>query len=221
MTVGSLTHQDRQVRDGVLHQLEWDSQVEAAEIGVTAREGVVTLTGVVATYAEKLAAERAAKRVPRVRAVANDIQVRLRLARTDTEIATDAARALELRASLPDSVQAVVHSGHVTLTGTVRTLFQKTVAEKSLRYIRGLKGVTNHVRVASGTPPDDLQARITRTLNLDPDLSTPGIEVLVSGDTVTLRGTTRSWQERESAERAAAHAEGIAHVDNQIEVAWR
>lgn len=220
MTIGAVSDIDLRVRDAVLHQLEWDSQVEADEIGVTAHGGVVTLTGVVATYAGKLAAERAAKRVPRVRAVANDLRVRLRLERTDTEIATDAVRALDLRASLPDAVQVVVHSGHVTLTGTVRTLFQRAVAEKALRYINGMKGVTNRIQVGTATPAHDTQAQITRALGLEPDLSTPGIEVVVSGDTVTLRGTTRSWHERESAEDAAMHAAGIAHVDNQIVVTW-
>jgi osmotically-inducible protein OsmY len=220
MTIRTLTDRDVQVRNAVQHQLEWDSEVEASAIGVAARDGVVTLTGFVDTYAGKLAAERAAKRVPRVRAVANDLQVRLNLDRTDTDIATDAARALELRATLPASVQAVVHDGHVTLTGTVSTLFQRAVAEKALRYIKGLKGVVNRIRVAPAEPDGDSQARIARAVSLDPDLSTPGIEVLVSGDTVTLRGTVRSWNERESAERAASHAPGIAHVDNQIMVAW-
>jgi osmotically-inducible protein OsmY len=220
MTTATLSQTDLRVRDATLQQLGWDSRVDASGIGVTARDGVVTLTGFIDSYAGKLAAERAVKRVRSVRAVANDLQVTLRLDRTDTDIATDAARALDLRLTLPGTVQAVVHHGHVTLTGTVHTLFQRAVAEKALRYIKGIKGIVNRIVVMPTASARDIRPRIVRALHQDADVDARGIEVLVSENTVTLTGTVRSWQERQSAESAAMHAPGITHVDNRISVVW-
>jgi osmotically-inducible protein OsmY len=219
MTTATLSQIDLRIRDAALQQLEWDSQVDASGIGVTARDDVVTLTGFIDSYAGKLAAERAVKRVRGVRAVANDLQV-TGLERTDTDIATDTARALDLRITLPSTVQAVVHHGHVTLTGTVHTLFQRAVAEKALRYIRGIKGIVNRIVVMPTASATDIRPRIVRALHQDADVDARGIEVLVSGSTVTLTGTVRSWHERISAERAAMHAPGITHVDNRISVVW-
>src|SRR5215208_1229490 len=115
MSTITLTAGDIGTRDAVMRQLAWDPEVNAESIGVSAHEGAVTITGFIDSYAGKLAAERAAKRVRGVRAVANDIQVRLRLARTDEDIAQDAARALVLHVTIPKTVQATVHQGHVTL----------------------------------------------------------------------------------------------------------
>jgi osmotically-inducible protein OsmY len=220
MTIGTLSRADTRIRDAMLQQLEWDSEVDASAIGVTAKENVVALTGFVDSYAAKLAAERIAKRVPGVRAVANDIQVRLRLERTDAEIAADAARALELRAPLLQSVQAVVHNGHLTLTGRVSTLFHQAIAEKAVRHIRGLKSVVNHITVAPAITARDVRKEIARALHRDATTGGRRIEVTVSGSKVILRGEVVAWQERESAERAAMHAPGITEVDNQIVVRW-
>jgi osmotically-inducible protein OsmY len=131
-----------------MRQLDWDPEVDGSAVGVAARNGTVTLSGFIDTYSGKLAAERAAKRVHGVRAVANDIEVRLRLERTDPDIAQDAARALELRSMIPETVQAVVHSGHLTLTGNVEWLYQKESAERAVRHIRGVRGVEPHHRSA-------------------------------------------------------------------------
>jgi osmotically-inducible protein OsmY len=168
------------------------------------------------TYSGKLAAERAAKRVHGVRAVANDIEVRLRLERTDADIAQDAVRALELRSTIPESVQAVVHSGHVTLTGRVDWLYQKNSAEKAVRHVRGVRNVLNHITVAPRAAVGDVRYRIVKALHQDADLDARHITVTVSGDTATLTGTVSTWLQRDSAERAAANAPGIAHVDNRI-----
>lgn len=220
MTTAALTPTDLRMRDSVLGQLAWDSKVDASAIGVTAKDGAVTMTGFIDSYAGKLAAERAAKRVRGVRAVANDVQVRLRLERTDPEIAADAAVALKLRATLPDGVQVVVHGGHLTLTGTVHTLFQQAVAEKAVRHIRGVKGIVNRVEVAPAASVPDVRRHIVRALHRDADVDARSIEVGVSGHEVTLEGTVGSWRERESAERAAMHATGITRVDNRIRVVW-
>jgi osmotically-inducible protein OsmY len=211
---------DLRLRELVLQQLEWDSQVEAATIGVAARNGVVTLSGSIDSYAGKLAAERAAKRARGVRAVANTLQVTLRYPRSDTDIANDAARALETHLIVPPTVQVVVRNAHVVLTGTVRSLFQRVVAEKAVRYVKGIKSLVNRVTVTPVPTIDDIRPRIVRALHEDADIDARGLSVVVSGNTVTLTGTVRSWHERESAERAAMHAPGITHVENLIAVEW-
>jgi osmotically-inducible protein OsmY len=177
MTTSTLAPADHRIRQLVLQQLEWDSQVDAAGIGVTAQNGVVTLSGVIDSYAGKLAAERAAKRVHGVRtvAVANDLQVTLRRPRSDTDIANDAARALETHLILPPTVQVVVHSAHVVLTGTVHTLFQRVVAEKALRYVKGIKSPINRVVVIPTPSADDIRPRIIRALHQDADVDARGL----------------------------------------------
>ena len=154
-TIG-LTDLDLQVRDHVVRQLDWDPEIRANEIGVTAKHGVVTLTGYIDTYTGKLAAERAAMRVRGVKGVANDLEVRLKIGRTDADIAADAVRALALRGTVPATVTVAVHDGHVTLTGTVGWLHQSRDAERAVRHIKGLRGVFNHIRatggVAAGAP---------------------------------------------------------------------
>jgi osmotically-inducible protein OsmY len=201
-----------------MRQLDWDPEVDASAVGVAATHGTVTLTGFIDTYSGKLAAERAAKRVHGVRAVANDIEVRLRLERTDADIAQDAARALELHSMVPDAVQAVVHDGHLTLTGKVDWLYQKESAESAVRHIRGVREVFSHITVAPGAGIRDVRRRIVKALHQDADVDARHITVTVSGDTATLTGTAATWLQRESAERAATYAPGIAHVDNRITV---
>lgn len=216
MTTATLTEADVRVRDAVMRQLDWDPEVDASAVGVTAKNGSVTLTGFIDTYSGKLAAERAAKRVHGVRAVANDVDVRLRLERTDPEIAQDAARALELRGTLPEGVQAVVHNGHVSLTGKVDWLYQNEIAEKAIRHIRGVRNVLNHISVVPQAAVRDVRHRIVRALHQNADVDARHITVTVSGDTAILTGTVGTWLQRDSAERAAANAPGIAHVDNRI-----
>lgn len=218
MTTASLSQADMRIRDAVSKELAWDSQVDASAIGVAAKDGAVTLTGFIDSYPGKLAAERAAKRVRGVRAVANDVQVRLRLDRTDEDIARDAARALESHATLPDDVQAVVHQGHVTLTGKVTSLFKRTIAENAISHVEGLKSVTNRIEVAASTSPQDVRREIARALHRNADIDAKSIEVSVTGNKVHLTGTVSSWREREAAERAASHASGITVIDNRIGV---
>jgi osmotically-inducible protein OsmY len=201
-----------------MRQLDWDPEVDASAVGVAAKAGTVTLTGFIDTYSGKLAAERAAKRVHGVRAVANDIEVRLRLERTDADIAQDAARALELRSMIPETVQAVLHHGHLTLTGNVEWLYQKESAEMAVRHIRGVRGVLNHITVVPRAAVPDVRHRIGRALHQNADVDARHITVTVSGNTATLTGTVGTWLQRDSAERAAANSPGIAHVDNRIVV---
>jgi osmotically-inducible protein OsmY len=153
-----------------------------------------------------------------VRAVANDIEVRLKLDRTDADIAGDAVRVLQLHGAMPDGVQATVHQGHVTLTGSVEWLFQKLDAERVVRHIRGVRGVWNHMTVAPQAGVRDVKRRIVRTLHQNADVDARHIHVAVTGETATLTGVARTWLQREAAEVAASGAPGIVHVDNQIVV---
>jgi len=218
VATATLSEADVRLRDAVMRQLDWDPEVDASAVGIAAKIGTVTLSGFIGTYSGKLAAERAAKRVHGVRAVANDIEVRLRLDRTDADIAQDATRALELRSTIPQTVQAAVHNGHVTLTGTVEWLYQKESAEKAVRHIRGVHGVMNYIIVAPRGAVRDVRLRIVKALHQNADVDARHITVTVSGDTATLTGTVATWLQRDSAERAAANAPGIARVDNHIMV---
>jgi osmotically-inducible protein OsmY len=216
MTTASITGTDIRLRDTVVRQLDWAPDVDASAIGASARDGVVTLTGFVDSYAAKLAAERVAKRVRGVRAVANDIVVRLMVERTDAEIAHDVAQALRARPGLADAIQATVRHGHVTLTGTVEWLLHKEQAEKWVKHVRGLVAVHNHVTVKARSGQRDVRRRIARALHDHADLDARKVVVRVDDDAVTLSGTVGSWMQREAAERAAGSAPGITRVDNQI-----
>jgi osmotically-inducible protein OsmY len=218
MTTATLGSGDIRTREAVVHEFEADPRFDASAIGVTAKQDAVTLSGFVDTYAAKLAAERAAKRVRGVRAVANDIQVRLRLARADDEIARDAARALELRNTVPVGVQAVVHGGHVTLTGHVGWNFQREAAENAVRYIPGVLEVLNHVDVVPAASSKDVSRHITASLHRHADINAKHVDVAVAGSVATLTGWASSWAERLAIERAAADAPGISRVDNRLEV---
>lgn len=218
MTTLTVSGFDLKLRTAVMRQLDWDPEVEAAGIGVTTRDGVVTLTGSIDSYTQKLAAERVVKRVRGVRAVANDLSVPAMAGRSDSEIAHDAAQALALRPILADTVQVTVHHAHVTLTGTVPWLYQKGDAEDAVRHIRGVRGVNNHIGIKPASSERDLRRRIVGALHRQADLDARHIHVDASGDTVVLTGAVATWSQRDTAERAAGAAPGIVRVDNQIDV---
>lgn len=218
MSTAALTQKDTRVRNAVLQQLEWDPAVDASGVGVTARGGAVTLTGSINDYGGKLAAERAAKCVHGVRAVANDLEVKLAAGRTDTDIAADAATMFTLHPEVPDTVQAAVHQGHVTLTGTVDWHYQRVQAEKAVRYIRGVRHVANRIAVVPRAATQDMHRRITTALYRNASLDAKSIEVTITGSVARLRGTATSLAQRDAAEEAAYGAPGITLVDNQIVV---
>jgi osmotically-inducible protein OsmY len=218
MTTMNLTDTDLRLRESVTRQLDWDPEVDDSAVGVAVKNGVVALTGFIGSYAGKLAAERAAKRVHGVRVVANDIEVRLKLGRTDEDVARDAARALALHSGVPETVQAVVHNGHVTLTGMVNWIVQKASAEKAIRHIRGVHDVHNHIEVRPHAAERDVRHRIVEALHRNADLDARHIAVTVSGTVAMLGGSVRTWLQRDAAGHAAAHAPGIMQVDNRIVV---
>jgi osmotically-inducible protein OsmY len=218
MTTAALTAADVRLRDAVIHELDWDPEVDDSAIGVAVKDGAVTLTGFIDSYAGKLAAERVGKRVRGVRAVANDIVVRLKVDVTDSDLAAAVALALKLRPGVPPNVQATVHDGHVTLTGHVEWLHQKEQAEVAVRDISGVRGVVNHIEIASKTVQRDVRRRIVQSLHRNADLDARHIEVAVTDDVVTLTGTVGSWSQYEAAERGAGSAPGIRVVANHIRV---
>lgn len=214
----ALSIADTRARDAVLRQLEWDPQVDASAVTVAVKDGAVTLTGYVDSYYGKLAAERDARRVQGVRAVANDIQVRPMLERTDTDIAEDAATALRVVDNVPDAVQATVHHGHISLTGRVQWVFQRDAAERAVRHLRGVRGVANHISVTPHAVQHDVRRQIVRALHRSADVTAGDIVVEVAGTTATLTGVVGSLSQREAAEWAAANTPGVTDVVNHLNV---
>jgi osmotically-inducible protein OsmY len=219
MSTATLRDADILMRDEVRRQLEWDPEIDATGIGVTAVDGAVTLTGYIDSYAAKLAAERSVKQVRGVRAVANDIEVRLRLERTDADIAADVARALDLYGRTPPSIQAAVHHGHVVLTGAVEWFFQSWDAEKAVGRVRGVRHIVNRITILPRALEGDVRRRIADALRRHADIDTRHITVTVSDESAVLTGSVGSWLQRQAAERAAAAAPGIRRVDNRLIVA--
>ena len=217
MTI-TMTTAGQSLRDAVIRQLAWEPDFDASMVGVSTQDGVVTLSGFVETYAAKLAAERAARRVYGVKAIANDIQVKLAHERVDPDIAHDALEALKKHVAVPPGIGATVRDGHVTLTGSVEWMFQKLAAEKAVKYMRGVRGVFNHIDIKPRVSPQDVQNRITDALRRNADLEARRIHVEAVGGRVVLTGNVLSWREVEEAARAAWAAPGVVFVDNQITV---
>jgi osmotically-inducible protein OsmY len=218
MLTATLSRADVTVREDVVHQLEWDPEVDASAIGVTADDGAVTLSGFIDSYAGKLAAERAAKRVRGVRAVANELEVRLKFKRADDEIARDAAHALSMHTGVPHTVQATVHHGHLILTGHVPWQYHRVTSELAVRGIKGVLSVVNRLTVRPLASYTDVRHRITEALHRIADVNARHVVVTIKGTTATLSGSVRSWAQRDAVEHAAAAAPGIAGVENLIEV---
>ena len=210
---------DSDIRRDVEGELRWDPDIDATDIAVTVNNGVVTLTGFVRSFMQKYQAEADAKRVAGVVAVANDIEIRLPGVdeRPDPEIARDAIQ--RIKSELPfarDEIRVVVKSGWVTLEGEVEWNYQRGRAEAAVRRVRGLKGVTNSIEVKPHVAPSEIRRKIEDALRRAAEIDASRITVETVGSEVILRGTVRSWAERQEAERAAWWAPGVSKVDNRI-----
>jgi osmotically-inducible protein OsmY len=214
----TVTVQDERLRNAVSNHLESDPEVDASLIGISAKDGIVTLSGYVETYAGKLAAERAARRVYGVRAVANELEVRLAIGRIDPDIARDALDALKNRIDVPLGIAITVRDGFISLTGSVEWMYQKMSAERAVKYLRGVRGVLNHITLKPRVSPTDVQKRIVEALHRHADIDARRIHVEAEGPKVILSGSVRSWIEKDQAQRAAWRAPGVSAVDNRISV---
>jgi osmotically-inducible protein OsmY len=208
------------LQHNVLSELEWDPSVNATKIGVTADNGVVTLTGHVPTYAEKWSAERIAKRIKGVTAVANEIEVRLTTDAVDDEsIAKSAVNTLHWNISVPrESIKIVVNKGYVTLDGQVEWHFQKREAEAAIRNLTGVRGMANNIVVRPKVTVPDVKEKIQKALKRSAEVDAAKISVDTSEGSVTLTGDVRSWAEREDAIDAAWAAPGVKNVIDHLHI---
>lgn len=212
---------DEQIQHDVLDELNWDPMVRPNEVGVSVRDGIVALTGWVDTYLKRWAAEEAAHRVRDVKAVANDLEVCLPSAaeRTDANLAAAALSALKWDAALStDQLEVTVSNGQVTLQGEVDWNVQRDDAERVVRRLAGIKGVRNLITVKPHPTPADIQQKIERALIRNAQTDAQQITVELQGSTVVLKGTVRSYAEKQAAQTSAWAAPGITAVENRITV---
>jgi osmotically-inducible protein OsmY len=223
MAVTGETRTDAHIQSDVLAELRWEPRVQPNEIGVVVKNGVVTLTGWVDSYTKRWAAEDAAHRVRDVKAVANDIEVRLSSdeKRTDADLAAAVVRALEWDAFVSvDDLDVTVEKGWVTLKGQVEWQYQRKDAERVVRRLASVTGVTNLITVKPRVAASELKKKIEKALVRSVETDAKRITVEADGDSVILKGTVKSWAEREEAERAAWAAPGVASVDNRITIGF-
>ncbi len=218
MAVGIRT--DEAIQTDVLEELKWDSRVQPNEIGVAVKDGIVTLNGWVDSYLKKIAAQEAAHRVRGIKAVVNDIEVRLpgSAERTDADLAAAVLNALKWDAAIPaGKVDVTVSQGWVTLKGEVDHGFQKRDALRAICRLSGTKGITNLMMVKPPQPaPQDLKSQIEKALVRNAQTDAKYITVEVQGSEVILRGAVSSYAEKKAAEETASSASGVTEVDNRI-----
>lgn len=214
---------DSELQRDVLDELKWEPSVHASDIGVEAKQGVVTLVGHVGSFIEKWNAERAAQRVSGVKALAVEMEVKLpgSVTRSDADIAQSAKNILDWGSSLPyDSVKVMAEGGWVTLTGQVDWQFQKQAAAENIRFLLGLKGITNQILIKKIVAPSAIQSGVEAALKRSSRPSHQNLSVDARGDEVTLTGNVHSWSERDAAVQSAWSAPGVHDVIDKITVTY-
>jgi osmotically-inducible protein OsmY len=212
---------DLELKKNVETELNWEPSVNAPQIGVSVKGGIVTLSGYSQSYWERYAAERAVERVAGVKAIVNELEVRLPSSseRTDEDIARAAVNALNWSIAVPDDrIKVKVSKGWITLEGTVNWQFQKKAAEKAVRDLTGVRGISNLIEVKPQVRISDVKDAIHNALKRSAEVDANNIAVDTEGDKVILRGTVKSWAERDEAERAAWRAPGVRSVENRITI---
>ena len=211
---------DIQLKQDIEQELNWDPKINAAQIGVTVDKGVVSLLGMVDTYAEKWAAEDATKRVWGVRTVAQDLKVKVLYddIQTDPSIASAVENALKWDVFVPDSVTATVHSGAVTLGGKVAWNFERDAAERAVRYLMGVVSVSNNIELNSRVTPEKVKEKVQAALQRQATTDSNSIKVETAGGKVTLSGHASSFQSIEDASDAAWASPGVTEVVERVSI---
>jgi osmotically-inducible protein OsmY len=221
MKEGHMNRSDSDIQKDILAEFQADPSLRHDDIAVAVRDGVVTLAGFVDSYADKWRAERIASGIKGVKAIANDLEVKLPSSsqRPDPDIARAAIDALKWNILVPsDRIKVKVENGWITLEGAVDYYYQKEAAERAVRYLTGVKGVSNLISVQSTAKPEEVKRRIQEALTRGAQFDAEHITVDVDGSKVILRGTVRSYAEMRDAERAARNVPGVTEVDNRLTV---
>jgi osmotically-inducible protein OsmY len=214
---------DSQIKMDVQDELDWEPSIDETKIGVAVDDGVVTLSGEVDSYAKKIAAEKAAKSVYGVKAVAEDIMVKYSssFTRSDTEIAKAALNALKWHSSVPnDTVMVKVENGWVYLTGELKWDYQKDSAKNAIKDLTGVKGVSNGITIKQDVKPFEVKEKIAKAFERSAEIDAKGITITTDGHTVTLSGKVHSIKEKEDAEKAAFKAPSVWQVKNKLRVQY-
>lgn len=209
---------DSDIRRDVTNELNWDPSVTSTDVEVSARDGVVTLSGTVPHFIEKMAAEQAAERVGGVKAVADELRVKTIFDKSDEEIAVAALSALKWNYSVPDNVKVAVENGWITINGEAEWDYQRNAAKDSVSQLMGVCGVTNSMTIKSKAQPSDIKTRIEEALKRSAEAEGREISVSVDGDKVTLTGNVHSYSEIDDARDAAWMAPGVMTVENNLTI---